>query len=171
MPASTPKPSDSSRKRSPVGAPSRAAIRRQALEFLIEALAAVGLRGEPAPNNVAADLVVEAMGETVLIRLLAAAAPHRRGGRGSLGLHWMLPDAAAEFVALVDLSRRRGWLMPAADFRARAQPMSGGRFHLDWIVSPLGKTRSRASGEEEFARYSFGLGAQNASLVLRRYVG
>ncbi len=172
MPASTPQPSDSPRSRSRAGAPSRAAIRRQALEFLIDTLAGGGLRAEAAPNDIAADVIVELSTQrSVSVRLLAAAAPHRRGGRGDLGLHWMLPDTSAEFVALIDISRPRGWLMPAADFRARAQPMAGGRFHLDWIVAPLGKTRSPAPDEEEFAQYAFRLGGQNASLVLRRYAG
>ena len=135
---------------------------------MFEALAGVGLRAEAAPPDI---LISSPSGRSALVRLLAAAAPHHRGGRGSLGLHWMLPDTPAEFVALVDLSRRQGWLLPIDDFRAKAQPLSEGRFHLDWIVAPLGKRRSRAPDEEEFAPYSFGLGGQNGSLVLRRHVG
>ena len=67
----------------------------------------------------------------------------------------MLGDTPAEFVALVDLSRRQGWLLLIDDFRAKAQPLSEGRFHLDWIVVPLGKRKSTAPDEGEFASYAF----------------
>lgn len=135
-------------------------------------MAGVGLRAEAPPPDLPGDLLVAGpAGQSVLLRLLAAAAPHHRGGRGSLGLHWMLPDTPADFAAVVDLSRRCGWLIPTADFQARAQPLSGGRFHLDWIVVPLGRTRPNSrsqtgarrspSGktqvpeEGEFASYAF----------------
>ena len=88
---------------------------------MFEALAGVGLRAEAAPPDI---LISCPSGRSALVRLLAAAAPHHRGGRGSLGLHWMLPDTPAEFVTLVDLSRRQGWLLPIDDFRAKAQPFS-----------------------------------------------
>jgi len=55
-------------------------------------------------------------------------------------LHWMLTDDGEDCVALVDLSREAVWLLPAVEFRNRAQPLPGGRFHLDWLVwrlSPL----------------------------------
>jgi hypothetical protein len=142
------------------------------LDLVIEALRGVGLRAEAASKDVPADLVVAGpSGRSVLVSVLAAAAPHHRGGRGSLGLHWMLRDTAADFIALVDLSRERGWLIPAADFRARAQPLSDGRFHLDWIVVPLGSMRpdgrpqtgarpgpsgrTPVPDEEEFAPYAY----------------
>ncbi|MCH8994950.1 MAG: hypothetical protein IH959_08310 [Chloroflexi bacterium] len=145
----------SSRARRARPSPS-ASIRPRALDFVVEALAGVGLTAEETPPDVPADLLVAGRsGRSAVVRLLAAAAPHHRGGRGSLGLHWMLPDTAAEFVAVVDLSRRQGWLIPTADFRARAQPVSGGRFHLDWIVVPLGRTRARVPDEHEFEEYAF----------------
>ncbi len=131
-------------------------VRRKGLDLVIGALRGAGLRAEAASKDVPADLMVAGpSGWSVLVSVLAAAAPHRRGGRGSLGLHWMLRDTAADFIALVDLSRERGWLIPAADFRARAQPLSDGRFHLDWIVVPLGRMRTQVPDEEEFAPYAY----------------
>ncbi len=136
--------------------PSPAAVRGRAREFVVRALARVKLRAEAAPAGLPADLLVEgSCGRAVLVRLLARAAPHHRGGRGSLGLHWMLSDTPAEYVALVDLSRERGWLLPAADYRARAQPVSGDRYHLDWIVVPIGRPRTKVAAEEEFEEYTF----------------
>ena len=83
-----------------------------------------------------------------IVKLLAQAAPHRRGGRGSLGLHWLLPSDFEEYVALVDLSREAVWLLPAPEFRSRAQPLEAGRYHLDWLVLRLG--RSKVADESEF---------------------
>jgi len=89
-----------------------------------------------------------------VLKLLAVAAPHHRGGRGSLGLHWMLRSGNEDYVALVDLSREAIWLLNAEEFRARAQPLAGGRFHLDWIVLSLGpRQRSQVPSEDEFELY------------------
>ncbi|MBI1886603.1 MAG: hypothetical protein HYS09_09885 [Chloroflexi bacterium] len=90
-------------------------------------------------------------GRTALLRLLANAAPHRRSGN-NLGLHWMLRSDIEEYVALVDVSRESVWLLPAADFRARAQPLPGGRFHLDWLALRL-SARSRVADEDQFEQY------------------
>ncbi len=100
-------------------------------------------------------MITGASGRSVLVRVLAAAAPHQRGGRGSLGLHWMLSETPADFVAVVDLSRRRSWLVPAADFEVRAQPLPGRRFHLDWIVGERSGTSTPVPGEGEFESYVF----------------
>ncbi len=137
-------------------APSSSVIRRCAISFVVEALRTVGLQAEPTPADLPGDLLASGgSGRSVFVCLLAAAAPHHRGGRGSLGLHWVLAETPADSVALVDLSRASGWLIPTDDFRARAQPLSGGRFHLDWIVVALGRRHSKVASEEEFATYLF----------------
>ena len=91
---------------------------------------------------------------SLVLKLLAAAAPHHRGGRGSLGLHWMLRSDTEDYVAVVDLSREAIWLLKAEEFRTRAQPLAGGRFHLDWLVLSLGpRQRSQVPSEDEFQQY------------------
>ena len=129
---------------------------QRALDFVLEALEAAGLRAEAAPQGLPADAVIAGRaGRSVLVRILVRAGPHQRGGTGALGLHWMLRETPAEFVALVDLSRRQGWLLPTADFEERARALSGGRFHLDWIVAPLTNRRSKVADEHEFDEYAF----------------
>lgn len=57
-----------------------------------------------------------------------------------------------DLVAMVDLSCGAIWRMEAAEFRARAQPLPGDRFHFDWIVWRL-SPRSQAEDEVAFERY------------------
>jgi hypothetical protein len=131
-------------------------LHQRALEFVLSELGHAGLRAEAAPPDLPGDAaIVGRDGRSLLVRILVRAGPHHRGGRGSLGLHWMLRDTPAEFVALVDLSRRLGWLLPTAHFRAQASALSDGRFHLDWIVVPLTGRTSRVPQEGEFERYAF----------------
>lgn len=131
-------------------------IHQQARDFVAQSLAQVGLKAEVAPRELRADVAVFGQDrQQTLIRILVREAPHRRGGGANLGLHWMLSNAPAEYVALVDLSRQFGWLLPTAEFQARARPYRGGRHHLDWIVARMGRTRTRVPDEGEFARYLF----------------
>jgi len=88
-----------------------------------------------------------------LVRVVGRRGPHRRGGRGSLGLHWVLGPGPEELVALVDVSRRLVWLLPREEFCRRAQPLPGGRFHLDWVVLPLGRGGRALPKEEEWEPY------------------
>ncbi len=67
-------------------------------------------------------------------------------------MHWMLQSDVEDYVALVDLSREAIWLMPSVDFRKRAQPLAGGRFHLDWLVWRL-SPRSTVEDEDAFEEY------------------
>jgi hypothetical protein len=137
---------------------SDALLHERANRFVIDAMQAAGLTAELAPRDLPAQVVIGSpSGKALLVLVLVREAPHRRGGGGNLGLHWMTRDAPADFVALVDLSRRRGWLLPMEDLRARARPVAGGRLHLDWIVLPLSPTRSRVPDESEFEPYAFEL--------------
>ncbi len=106
---------------------------------------------EPLPDLPLAYAMLLPGGRMMIVKLLAQAAPHRRGGRGSLGLHWVLPSDFEECVALVDVSREAVWLLPAGEFRSRAQALEGGRWHLDWLVLRL--RQSKVAEEEEFERF------------------
>ena len=121
------------------GKESAGAIRKRGVALVREALARAGLAVATASAGLAAELAIVRSDGDELVKVLTAAAPHRRGGSGSLGLHWLLGDTAAEVVALVDLSREKAWLMPTAEFRRLAEALTGGRFHLDWIVVPIGR--------------------------------
>lgn len=129
------------------------AIAARAARLLTERLTTEGFRVEPAPPDSSVDLLIRRDGRPLLVKLLTAAAPHHRGGTGSLGLHWMLPETIADRVALVDLSRSLCWMLPSSTFREEAQPLAGGRYHLDWIVVPLGKHSKSIPMEAKFDRF------------------
>ena len=128
-----------------------AELHRAAEELLRARLEALGIGFEPLPDLPLGYAMLLPGGQMRVVKVVPRAAPHRRGGRGSLGLHWVLPSDFEEYAALVDLSRETVWLMPSAEFRSRAQPLSGGRWHLDWLVLRLG--RSKVADEAEFERY------------------
>jgi hypothetical protein len=44
-------------------------------------------------------------------------------------------------------------MLPAATFRKEAQPLTGGRHHLDWIVVPPGKYLASVPMETEFDEF------------------
>jgi hypothetical protein len=129
------------------------ARREHAVRLLTDRLTSAGFRVEPGPPDCFVDLLITRDGVPLLVKLLAAAAPHHRGGTGSLGLHWMLPETIADRVALVDLARSVCWILPSSTFREEAQPLAGGRHHLDWIVVPLGKPASSVPMETEFDKF------------------
>lgn len=133
------------------GPPPAAETRRAAEALLRARLAVAGIGLEPLPDLPLAYALLPRGGKIRIVKLLAQAAPHRRGGRGSLGLHWLLPSDFEEFVALVDLSREAVWLLPAPEFRSRARPLEAGRYHLDWLVLRLG--RSKVADELEFESF------------------
>lgn len=131
-------------------------IHQQARDFVMQSLAQVGLTAEVAPRELRADVVVLGEGgRQTLIRILVREGPHRRGGGANLGMHWMLSSTEAEYIALVDLSRQLGWLLPTTEFQAKARPYKGDRFHLDWIVARMGRTRTRIAEEQEFESCAF----------------
>jgi hypothetical protein len=148
-------------------------IRKEAVQLVTDRLRLASFTVEPAPRGSVADLVAKRRRTSHLVKVLAAAAPHRRGGTGSLGLHWMLPESAADLVALVDLSRQSSWLLPASDFKSKAQALAEGRFHLDWLVEG-NSGRTRIPNEEDFHSYRLPNGTikdREASLLGRRDLG
>mgnify|MGYP000477653685 CR=1 FL=1 len=119
------------------------------------ALAALSRQGARAERLMAGVLLLRQRdGQERLVRVLARRGPHHRGGRGALGMHWLLPPGPEELVALTDVGRRLVWLLPRREFEARARPQAGGRHHLDWLVLPLGP--SSLPLEEEFEGYLLG---------------
>src|SRR5439155_21355815 len=119
---------------------SSSSVRSEAIRLCTERLASAGYRVQRPPSGFAADLRISRDRAIQLVKVLGAAAPHRRGGSGSLGLHWLLSETPADAVALVDLSRAKVWLLPIEEFQRRAISLVGGRLHLDWIVLALGKS-------------------------------
>ncbi len=120
-------------------------------ELVRSRLAAFGIGLEPLPDLPLAYAMLLPGGRMRVVKVLPRAAPHARGRMGALGLHWMLRSDFEDCVALVDLSREFVWLLPSGEFRSRAAPVKGGRWHLDWLVARAG--RSGVADEAEFERY------------------
>jgi hypothetical protein len=133
--------------------------RRLAIQFTTDALMRAGFLVEPAPRGFLADLLIRQPRRSRLVRVLSAAGPHRRGGVGNLGLHWLLNETAADLIALVDLSRSQGWLFTLDDFGTQAKLTMKGSYHLDWIVARPGPNRSQVPDEAAFEtrRFEFAL--------------
>jgi hypothetical protein len=128
-------------------------IRSEAILLAGERLRSSGFEVEAPPPGLNADFKIGRRRTALLVKVLAAAAPHHRGGSGSLGLHWLLGETAADAIALVDLSRSKVWLLPIEDFQSRALSLTRGRYHLDWIVVLLGNRTPKPPDEDEFACY------------------
>lgn len=124
------------------------AIHRAAEELLRLRLAPFGIGLEPLPDLPLAYAMLLPGGRMQVVKLLAREGPHLRGGRGDLGMHWMLRSDVEDFVALVDTRRENVWLMPSSEFRSKARLQRGARWHLDWFVERRG--RSIWSDEGEF---------------------
>jgi hypothetical protein len=130
---------------------SDAALHRAAEELVRSRLAVGGVELERMAELPDGYAVLLPAGRMYVAMVLVRQGPHARGSGNTLGMHWTVRSDVEDFVALVDLSRQAVWLLPSADFRSRARPQKGGRWHLDWLVS--GGSRSRLPGESEFERY------------------
>ncbi len=126
-------------------------LHRAAEGLLRERLAAFGVALEPLPDLPTGSAMLLPGGRMRVVKVLAREAPHRRGGRGDLGLHWMLTSDFEDYAALVDLSRQAVWLLSSTEFQSWAHAQRGGRWHLDWIVSRT--VSSQWPDESEFERY------------------
>lgn len=78
------------------------------------------------------------------------------GGKGKEALDWWVPeDSPAHYVALVDLSSLRIWLLSQAEVGALAQQTSNGKHHLYMYVDPTAKPTKagRPAHSYEFEKY------------------
>ncbi len=148
---------------------SDAELHRKADQFLVRALRRAELSAEAAPPGLNCRLLVRGSGgRSTRVHVLVRPGPQRRGGGLNLGMHWMLSSTDADQIALVDISRRKGWFLSVAEFRRRARAGADGRYHLDWIVARLGRTRTTIADEGEFDSYTFPRALPQLARRLRR---
>ncbi len=70
--------------------------------------------------------------------------PKPSGGSGKEALDWWIPDDnPSDFVAFVDLSSSRVWLMSLKEVAELAQQHSSGRYHLYMYVDPKHKPKKK----------------------------
>lgn len=82
--------------------------------------------------------------------------PKPGGGKGKEALDWWVPvDCQVHYVAFVDLSTQRIWLLAQAELGALAQQTSNGRHHLYMYVDPTIKPSKvgRPVHSYEFEKY------------------
>lgn len=78
------------------------------------------------------------------------------GGKGKEVLDWWIPvDSPAHYVALVDLSSQRIWLLSQAEVAKLAQQTSSGGHHLGMYVDPTAKPKKteHLAHSYEFEKY------------------
>jgi hypothetical protein len=78
------------------------------------------------------------------------------GGRGKLALDWWVPEASpADYVALVDLSTEKTWLLSQQELISVAQQRSNSRLHVYMYIDPSARPRKmdRIAHAYEFERF------------------
>jgi len=77
------------------------------------------------------------------------------GGKGKEALDWWIPEEnPAHYVALVDLSSQRVWLLSQAEISTLSQQTSSGRHHLYMYVDPTVMPRTgRPVHSYDFEKY------------------
>jgi len=105
-----------------------------------------GIDSAPLTTDAGIDLVALAPASrtSFQIQVKTNAAPKPGGGRGRLCLDWWLEEESpADFVALVDLSTERIWMLTIEQMAALAQQRSGGKLHLYMHLEPEAAPRRK----------------------------
>ena len=112
----------------------------------------------PLTTDSGVDLVAYSPRNTcpITIQVKANLRPKPGGGKGKEALDWRVPeDSPAHYVALVDLSSQRIWLLSQVEMSTLAQQTSNGRHHLYVYVDPTVKPTKvgRPVHSYEFEKY------------------
>jgi len=117
-----------------------------------------GVESAPMSTDTGVDLVAYspklARPTTIQIKTNLKAKPG--GGKGKLALDWWIDEhTPVEYVALVDLSSQRVWILSKGELGTLSQQKSNGRFHLYMYTDPTvqPKKAGRLAHMHEFERY------------------
>jgi hypothetical protein len=128
-------------------------------ELLVQyRLLLLGVDSAPMSTDAGIDLVAYSprLREAVTIQVKANLKPKPGGGKGKAGLDWWVPEGSpADFVAFVDLSSQRIWVMKLSELPMFAQQHANGRYHFFISVDPTYKPRKtdRIVHAYEFERF------------------
>ena len=118
-------------------------------ELLVQyRLLAMGIESAPMSTDTGIDLVayspVTRLPFTVQVKTNLVAKPG--GGKGALALDWWVPlNSPAQYVALVDMSESRIWILTHSELtKAAQQTPASGKLH---IFMKMGASRQRKDGK------------------------
>lgn len=128
-------------------------------ELLVQLrLLLLGIESAPLSTDVGVDLVayspLSKRPLTIQVKTNLRAKPG--GGKGKAALDWWVPVASpAQYMALVDLSSERVWLLSHEELASHAQQQSSGRLHIYMYTDPTARARSinRLAHVHEFERF------------------
>lgn len=117
-----------------------------------------GVESAPLTTDAGLDLVAYSPKgvRPVTIQVKTNLQPKPSGGKGKDALDWWVPvDSPADYVAFVDLSTQRIWLLSHAELGEVAQQTSNGRHHFYMYVDPAIKPTKadRPAHSYEFEKY------------------
>ena len=128
-------------------------------ELLVQYLLLLrGVESAPMSTDAGVDLVAYspklARATTIQIKANLKAKPS--GGKGKMALDWWIDEETpAEYIALVDLSSQRVWLLSKDELGTLSQQKSHSRFHLYMYTDPTHqpKKTGRLAHVYEFEKY------------------
>ena len=125
-----------------------------------------GIDSAPMTTDAGIDLVAYSPDKktSFTIQVKANLAPKPGGGKGAAAIDWWVDEACpAEWVAFVDISTRRVWMLTRQELDAAAQQRSNGRLHLYMYTDPDAGTRAyERHGDARFSGFLF----ENRACVL-----
>ena len=101
-----------------------------------------GVKSAPPATDSGVDLVAYSRrnARPVTVQVTANLQAKRAGGEGKQSLEWWIPvEGPAQYVAFVDLSSQRIWLLSQAEVGTLAQQTSNGKHHFYMYVDPTVK--------------------------------
>ena len=128
-------------------------------ELLVQyRLLLLGIESAPMSTDTGIDLVAYSprIMKPLTIQVKANLQAKPGGGTGKSALDWWVAEACpADYIALVDLSTEKVWLMSQSEILAHAQQKSNGRLHIYMYTDPSARPRKadRLSHSYEFEKF------------------
>lgn len=112
-----------------------------------------GVDSAPLTTDQGVDLVAYSSVENRKPVTIQVKASTQHGGTGGKYLTWQVKkDCPAEYIAVVDLTRRKLWLIKTEKFNSEAKLTSEGKYKLQWCIRGS-KFRGLNKKEEDFGDY------------------
>ena len=129
-------------------------------ELLVQyELLRLGIDSSPMTTDSGIDLVAYSPDKrrSFTIQVKANLAPKPGGGKGAPAIDWWVDeDCPAEWIAFVDISTRRVWMLRRQELDTIAQQRSNRKLHLYMYTDPdAGPRAYERNGDSRFSEYLF----------------